>query len=47
MRVVPIQGAPQAIVIEHIRGDPFSQQVLNRFVLKVLRHQVELSIAEA
>jgi hypothetical protein len=46
MLVEPIEGAPQTVVIEHVRADPFSQQVLNRFVLKILRHQVELSIAE-
>ena len=47
MLVEPIQGAPQTVVVEHIRGDPFSQQVLNRLVLKVLRHQIQLPIAEA
>ena len=46
MLVEPIQGAPQTVVVEHIRRDPFSQQVLHRLVLKILRHQVQLSITE-
>ena len=47
MFVEPIQGSPQTVVIEHVRGDPCSQQVLDRLVLKVLGDQVQLSIAEA
>src|SRR5205807_6122796 len=47
MLVEPIQGAPQTVVIEHVRGDPFAQQVLHWLVLKILRHQVQLSITEA
>ncbi len=46
MVVEPIQGSSQAVVIEHVGGDPFSQQVLDGFVLKILRHQIELSIVE-
>src|SRR6266851_3519443 len=46
MLVEPIQGAPQTVVVEHIRGDPCSQQVLHWLVLKVLGHQIQLSIAE-
>ena len=45
MLVEPIQGAPQTVVIEHVRGDPFAQQVLHWLVLKILRHQVQLSEA--
>ena len=44
--VEPIQRAPQTVIVEHICGDPFSQQVLDGFVLKVLRHQVQLTITE-
>jgi hypothetical protein len=47
MLVEPIQGASQTVIVEHIRCDPCSQQVLDRFVLKVLGDQVQLSIAEA
>ena len=45
MLVEPIQGAPQTVVVEHVRGDPCSQQVLHWLVLKILRHQVQLSEA--
>ena len=45
MLVEPIQGASQTVVVEHIRRDPFSQQVLDGFVLKILGHQVQLSEA--
>src|SRR5436305_14817395 len=46
MLVEPIEGAPQTVIVEHVCGDPFSQQMLNRLVLKILRHQVQLSITE-
>jgi hypothetical protein len=44
--VEPIQRAPQTVVVEHICADPFSQQMLDGFVFKVLGHQIQLTITE-
>ena len=38
MCVQPIQGAPQTVIIEHLGRDSCSQQVLDGFVGKELRH---------
>lgn len=35
--VQPIQGAPQAIIIEHLGGDSRSQQMFERLVREELR----------
>src|ERR1700730_18897468 len=40
MGVQPIQRASQAIIIEHLCFDACSQQVLDWFVPRVLRHYV-------
>src|SRR6266566_4240993 len=46
VRVQPIQGASQAVIVEHLSTDPCSQQMLDGFVGEVLRHQIQLAIAE-
>jgi hypothetical protein len=38
MLIKPIQGAPQAIIVEILRFDPCTQQMLKRLVFKVLRN---------
>jgi hypothetical protein len=43
MLIEPIQLAPQAIVIEILRFDARTQQMLDRLVLKKLRDQVQPS----
>jgi hypothetical protein len=35
--IQPVQGTPQAIIIEHLGSDSWSQQVFKRFVREVLR----------
>jgi hypothetical protein len=47
MDVSPIQSAPQTVVAEHIGGNPFSQQVLNWLVRKIVGHEVQLSMTES
>jgi hypothetical protein len=47
LRVQPIQGAPQAVVVEQLRRDPRTQQVLHRLGGEKRRHQVQPAIAEA
>src|SRR5258708_32078133 len=47
MRVEPIERPSQTIVIEHISGDPPSQQVFHRLVRKILRHEIQLAEAPA
>src|SRR5260370_42232262 len=37
--------APNSRTLSHVRGDPFAQQVLHWLVLKILRHQAQLSEA--
>ena len=46
VRVQPIQCAPQTVIVEHVRTDPSTQQVLNWFVREVLWHQIQLPVAE-
>ena len=38
---------PNSRTLSPVGCDPFSQQVFNRLVLKILRHQVQLAIAES
>jgi hypothetical protein len=45
--IEPIEGASQAVIIEHIRADVCSQEVGHRFVFEELWHQVELAIGKA
>jgi hypothetical protein len=42
----PIQGPPQAIVVQSLRGNPRTDQTLDRFVCKELGHQGEAAIAQ-
>ncbi len=44
--VQPVQRAPQAVIIEHLGCNSWSQQVFNWLVRKELGNQVELPIAE-
>jgi hypothetical protein len=44
--VQPVQRSPQAVVVQHLRGDPPTQQVLHRFGREELGDQIQPSIAE-
>jgi hypothetical protein len=46
VRVEPIQRPSQAVVMEHLRGDARSQQVLDRLGREELGNQIEPAIAE-
>ncbi len=46
MVVQPIQCPPQAIVMQHLGRDPWTQQVLHRLGRKELRDQIQPAITE-
>ena len=47
VRIEPVQGASQAVVMQELGGDPWAQQVLDRLGGKELRDQIQPAIAEA
>src|SRR5215813_14891992 len=45
--VQPIERTPQALVVEVLSGDPWPEQVRDRFGLEELGDQIEAAIGEA
>ncbi len=45
MFIQPVQRAPQTVVVEVLRHDPRSQQMLHGFVREELGHEIEPAVA--